>query len=211
MMEYFGAFAISPLFRLQDARRLRSLLSTMETRTITLSNGEPALCVGLVTKEVLLIAQGSLLIQAPNAWEGRTNLGTVQRGEVCAAALAASGERSPVDIIAQENDTVVIAISVEELSKDRELEANLRWIIAGEAVEQTRKVALLRQRSVRDKILYFLTLEQQRHHGKSFWVPLKKKELADLLCVDPSALFRELTKLQEEGIVTVKGNLYTLH
>ena len=209
-MEYYSAFAICPLFSVSDLKRQRAMLELMDICFETFPCNTSILSKGMVTKDVLLVAQGSAALMVSDCKGNRTPMKIVQRGETTGEALAASGQRNPMDIIARENDTVIARIPIREILQNEELERNFVSLLAFRTLDLLRRNAMLTQRSVRDKILFFLSQQKEAHHNATFLLPMSKKELAALLCVDPSALSRELAKLQREGIVEVHKNLYTL-
>ena len=74
------------------------------------------------------------------------------------------------------------------------------------------KLELLSQRSIREKIILFLELEAKKKgkEGGEFLIDLNRNELADYLCVDRSALSRELSKLKMEKIIDYHKNKFKL-
>lgn len=47
--------------------------------------------------------------------------------------------------------------------------------------------------------------------ARSFAIPFDRQQLADYLNVDRSALSNELSKMQKEGLLTVRKNHFTLN
>jgi CRP-like cAMP-binding protein len=68
----------------------------------------------------------------------------------------------------------------------------------------------LSKRSIREKILSYLAFQKEISKTSSFLVPLNRNEMADYLCVDRSAMSRELSKLRDEGIIEYKKNKFNL-
>lgn len=69
---------------------------------------------------------------------------------------------------------------------------------------------VLKKRSIREKIMEFLYLQQSITGEKSFAIPYNREELSEHLGVDRSALSRELSKLRGEGVIEFKKNEFTL-
>ncbi len=70
------------------------------------------------------------------------------------------------------------------------------------------KLNLLSRRSLRERIyLYFYKLAKTQS-GEGVASPLNRTELAEFLCVNRSALSRELFRMQEEGILRIQRNVY---
>ena len=62
--------------------------------------------------------------------------------------------------------------------------------------------------SIREKLLAYLSIQAQAQKSRYFEIPLGRVELAEYLCVDRSALTRELVKMQEEGIIDYDKNIF---
>jgi CRP-like cAMP-binding protein len=71
-----------------------------------------------------------------------------------------------------------------------------------------RKVEVVSKRSIREKVLSYLSLLAQNQESRYVEVPMGRLELAEYLCVDRSALTRELAKMQEEGIIDYDKNIF---
>lgn len=69
-----------------------------------------------------------------------------------------------------------------------------------------RRVDMLTRRSIRSKIVAFLYLQAGIAHDASFEIDMTRQDLADYLCVERSALSREIGKMRSEGLIDcVKG------
>lgn len=65
-------------------------------------------------------------------------------------------------------------------------------------------------RTTREKLLGYLNDQQRRAGTNPFTIPLNRVQLADYLCVDRSAMSRELGRLRDEGILRFKRSLFYL-
>lgn len=71
-------------------------------------------------------------------------------------------------------------------------------------------LSIVSQRSIRDKIVRFLSI-QSRNHGKNeFEIPFSRDELANYLAVDRASLSRMLGCMKKEGIIDFKKNRFVL-
>lgn len=73
-----------------------------------------------------------------------------------------------------------------------------------------KKNEFLSKRSIRDKLASYLLSEAEINGSLTFEIRLNRHELADFLCVDRSALSRELGNLRDEGIVSFNKNSFTI-
>lgn len=94
---------------------------------------------------------------------------------------------------------------------------NLTGLLAIKTRRMLAKVEILSTGALRQRILTCLRLMGQYPHGRretaggySVELPFNKTELAEFLCVNRSALMRELTRMKEEGILTCEGKIYTV-
>ena len=87
---------------------------------------------------------------------------------------------------------------------------NMVKVIAGKNRELMRKIEVVSKRTIRDKLLAYLSLQAQTQDSPYFDIPLGRVELAEYLCVDRSALTRELAKMKEEGILDYDRNSFRL-
>ena len=87
---------------------------------------------------------------------------------------------------------------------------NLFHLVTEKAMSLSERVEVLSQRSIRDKLLAYFSL-QSSHSGGTFTLPFSLSALAEYISTDRSAMMRELKHLREEGRVEVDGRRVTLH
>ena len=64
---------------------------------------------------------------------------------------------------------------------------------------------VLSYRSTREKLLCYFRIRAGEEKSLSFSLPFTLSALAEYLCVDRSAMMRELKKLREAGFLEVSG------
>ncbi len=74
----------------------------------------------------------------------------------------------------------------------------------------TGKVDILSHRSIRGKLMSYFRIQSTKQGKLTFELPFSLLKLANYLCIDRSAMMRELKKLREEGVVEVDGRKVTL-
>ena len=72
------------------------------------------------------------------------------------------------------------------------------------------KINILSCRTIRGRFLTFCTLCLAETNQNSFTLPYSLSEIADYLCVDRSALMRELKKMETENIITRQNRHITI-
>ena len=87
---------------------------------------------------------------------------------------------------------------------------NLFQILSKENIELIQKIENVSQKTIRDKVLTFLSNEAQKNHSNEFDIQFNRQDLADYLNVDRSAMSFELSKLQKEGLIKYNKNHFEL-
>lgn len=86
---------------------------------------------------------------------------------------------------------------------------NLTSRMADQNVFSNLKLRILSQKSLRDRIFVYLGSIQPDEQGVRH-VPFSQTALAEFLCVNRSALSRELGRMQDENLLLIRGSEYTL-
>lgn len=87
---------------------------------------------------------------------------------------------------------------------------NMVRLIARKNRELMRKVEVVSKKTLREKILAYLSIQAQSQGKKQFEIPLGRIEWAEYLCADRSALTRELAKMKEEGLIDYHRNSFKI-
>ena len=72
------------------------------------------------------------------------------------------------------------------------------------------KMDIVIKKTLRDKIMTYLSNEAEAQQSTYFTVPLGRVELADYLLVDRSALTRELNNMRDDGIIDFDRNTFRI-
>ncbi len=83
---------------------------------------------------------------------------------------------------------------------------NILDIMANSNMRQLYKIEILSRKSLRDRIVLYLAFQAKKASDNSFQISLSREELATYLCVDRSALSRELGRMQKEGLIRFHKN-----
>ena len=64
---------------------------------------------------------------------------------------------------------------------------------------------------MREKLLAYLHIQSREQASDDFTIPFNRDELADFLCVNRSALSREITKMVEDGLIETHRKRFILN
>ena len=74
----------------------------------------------------------------------------------------------------------------------------------------SRRIFYTSPKTIRGKLLSYLSAQAIRRGSNTFTIPFNRQELADYLGVDRSALSNELSKMQKEGILETHRSKFVL-
>jgi CRP-like cAMP-binding protein len=72
------------------------------------------------------------------------------------------------------------------------------------------KSEIVSRKTLREKLMAYLSMQSQEAGSKSFIVPIGRVELAEYISADRSAITRELNAMRDEGIIDFKRNSFTI-
>jgi len=93
----------------------------------------------------------------------------------------------------------------------RRLVENLVGILAKKNLTLTRKIDQISKKTIRGKVLAYLSSEAGQQDSNDITVPFNRQQLAEYLAVDRSALSAELSRMQKEGIISYRKNHFVLN
>lgn len=165
-----------------------------------------------------IVLRGNAHIVKEDFWGNRNILTKIGPGEIFAETYAClHSEELGVDVIAAEKSEVLFLniYKVTGMHKAEErfhhiLIRNLLDVLAGKNLMLTSKMGHMTQRSTREKILSYLSEQSRKAHSAQFIIPFDRQQMADYLSVDRSALSKELSKLQKEGLIAYEKNRFTI-
>lgn len=91
---------------------------------------------------------------------------------------------------------------------------NMLQLMSARAVSLSLRVEILSQRSIRNKLYAYFNSEVQNEiqdKQANGVINFSYSDLADYLCVDRSAMMRELKKMRDDGIVQIDGKNFALN
>lgn len=81
---------------------------------------------------------------------------------------------------------------------------NVNRILADRCVRLLYKTDVLSKQSLRQRILTFFNIMGKKSKRDTFFLKMTREQFAQYLCVNRSALSRELSRMQKEGLIELK-------
>ena len=208
-----------PLFAGIAADEFTALLDCLAPVRRSYRGGEHIYRVGDRDIAVGIVLSGSVRVVHEDFWGRRMILTHIPAGDLFAEAFACAGAGSmPFDVVTCGSTEVLLADYDRIMSRcssacafHGRMTANMVRILAQKSVLLAAKMQYLSCRSTRDKLLAFLTSQRDpKQKDKTVEIPFNRQELADYLCVDRSALSRELGLMRKEGLLLFNKNRFTV-
>lgn len=90
------------------------------------------------------------------------------------------------------------------------LHANMLGLLTQQNWQLMKKAEIISRRSVREKVLAFLSAQREYFHSDAFELDMDRQSMADYLYINRSALSRELGWLREEGLIEYHRSKFVL-
>jgi len=198
----------SDMFRGIDAGALPALLDAMRARVVRFAKGETIYRVGDDVLESALVLEGTVIVDASDDEGDDTNMNMLRRGDEFGAYIVLSGSmRSPMHVYAGTRCVIMMydLLAVRDKpvrdGNEAKLVNNTMLIFARKCVYLYQKVRIYGKKRIRGRIrLYLMSLPEV---DGEVTLPMNRTALAAYLGVDRTALAREVTRMQEEGLISV--------
>lgn len=198
-----------PLFIGIDESQLPPLLDCLKMVTRKYRKDEFVFVAGDKATAVGVVLSGGVRILQEDFWGNRTILAHIGPGELFGEAFSCASQNVfPVSAVASEASEImtinyqrIITTCSPACGFHTGLIMNMMRILAEKNIQLTRKLEHLSKRTTREKLLSFLSAQAVLTRNTVIEIPFNKTELAEYLCVDRSALSRELSAMRGEGLI----------
>lgn len=211
------------------------LLQCVGAREKRFARGETVIAEGDRVESIGIVAAGSVRITRTDLDGNRMIIATFGIGSLFGESFACAGiPRAPVSVIA-ETDVSAVFLPFSRLLRTCEaacgfhtrLIENLMRMLARKNLVLNSRIEIAGMRSIREKLKgYVMRLAREQggagtpgnsdspaaavSRAVTVELPFSRGELAEYLCVDRSALSRELGRMREEGLLEIDGRRLTL-
>ena len=218
MKEFFPVLLECPLFQGIRAEDLSGMLGCLQTRLLSLKKGQAVFREGDTTVSIGIVLTGSLLLTREDYDGNRSIVARAAPKEMFGESYALSdGAPLAVTVTAEEDSQVLLLDSrriagccANACSFHNQLIFNLLRIVATKNLVLHQKIQITAQRTTREKLMAYLTVQAKQQGSRSFTIPFDRQGLADYLEVDRSGLSAEISKLRKEGVLTCQKNRFAL-
>ncbi|PHV70715.1 Crp/Fnr family transcriptional regulator [Sporanaerobium hydrogeniformans] len=218
MKRYIQQLQKNDLFKNFNLNNIEIILNCLSAKIVTYNKRERIFLQGDPINFVGIILSGSIRIIKEDI-EGNCNiLAHLGVNDIFAEAFACAGiDECPVTIQALENCEIlfidckrIIRTCHQACTFHSSLIQNILSLISKKNILLNEKIEILSKRTIREKLMAYLNMQIQSTHSKKFSIPYDREGLANYLCIDRSALSRELCNMRNEGVIAFKKNEFEI-
>lgn len=224
MKEIFDIFKIC-LFHGLNENEIESILKKLSARKKQYKKGEYIFHSGDKITNAGIIMSGEVHICREDYWGNLNILNKIGVNGIFGESYALGINTNTANNALAVRDSEIILLNFknifnlqsDEKNSDRKISAcdikfieNLTELLSEKNQTLARKNGYLSQRSIREKILSYLSDEATHKKSSSFEIPFNRQEMADFLSADRSALSAELSKMRNEGLIDFNKNKFKL-
>lgn len=206
----------SKLFQGISDEELNILLDEHGAKTVLCEKNQVLIHQGDCVKNIYVCLEGAFNLESVNLYGEISLISHIPKGGYFGGAFAFSSTPSPADFRAISSAKVLIIPTEKLINKKRLSESeirlirNLTVILANKSTFLITKIQHLTGRSIREKVLSYLTYESSVQEKDFIEIPFNRQELADYLAVDRSALSKELSLMKSNGLIDYQKNKFLL-
>ena len=208
----------SPLFHGIRTEDRRTMLGCIGYHVGTFRKGDIVGFEEENMKYIGIVLSGAVDMVKEDLWGNKTMLVRICRNEVFGETFACGSDNLSVVTFLVSEDAKVLFLPFNRVMHSctmacqfhHRLIENMVRVIADKNRDLMRKVEVVSKRTIREKLLAYLSLQAQTQNSRYFEIPLGRVELAEYLCVDRSALTRELAKMKEDGLIDYDKNCFRI-
>lgn len=219
MEQYITLLKNTTMFLGIKEKEIQSILKCLSARVAHFEKNEYILRNGEQIHSIGMVLAGLALVEQEDFWGNRTILQEIIPGMIFAESYACLSQ-IPIEmnVLASKNTDImffdihnILTVCSSACTFHTRLIQNLLSTIARKNINLTKKIDYMTKKTIRDRLLSYLSTESLKRGSTTFTIPFNRQELADYLSVDRSALSNEISKLQKEGILTCQKNKFHIN
>lgn len=194
---------------------LEKMSKCVNAKKKTIMNGETILSFGSKRKIIGIILSGNADLRKIDIKGFETILENLSKGDIFSEMFIEIND-DPTYLVATK-ETEVLFIDYYHIFNDCKINCLNHKIVVNtiidmlmhKTVQLSNKISILSNRTTREKILSYLQTEAKGN--RKVTINYSLQELADYLCVDRSAMMREIKKLIDEKKIKKEGRTFTIY
>ena len=207
-----------PLFRGLNENEIRELLNPQNTRKRIFEKGETVLYEGEPIRETGIVLSGKVIIELSDAWGNNSVISGVEKGGAFAEAYACVPGSLMLQHVTAYEKSEILFIDIRALLEtdgvknkaQLKLLKNLLTVCASKNLKLSSRMLNITPKTIRARLMSYFSECVKTSGSYKFEIPYDRRQLADYLGVDRSALSAELSKMQKDGLIEYNKNRFKI-
>ena len=210
--------AETDLFRGMSAMDIAHILGCLGSRKNSYKKGQYVFMEGEANPKVGIVLSGKVQAIKQTKNGDLILINQLEVGDIFGLShVCAQIKKLPLSILAVEPSEILF-IELNQLVQTCEkacvfhveMIKNALWILARKNLFLETKMYYISHKTIKERLTTYLDDQAISLNSSEFEIPFNREELAEFLCVDRSALSRELGNMRERGMIEYKKNWFKL-
>ncbi|MEN3004577.1 Crp/Fnr family transcriptional regulator [Dehalobacterium formicoaceticum] len=218
MKAYLDQLFDTPLFQNINPNDAKDLLICLTPTTKSYAKGNYITRSGENIHAIGVVLQGMVQMLKEDVWGNRTILTVMPEKSIFGETFVCSGYYNSTVSFQAAADCTILFLSFDRILHScakactfhHRLIDNVVIMIAQKNIQLMEKIELTSMKTLREKILLYLSLQAQRNNRLYFTIPMSRLEMAEYLGAERSALSRELSRMKKDGLIDYDRNTFRL-
>lgn len=219
MQKYVDMLYDTPLFKNIDPGDMTSLLTCLNPYTKSYKKGNYITHAGDSINFVGVVLSGAVQMLKEDIWGKTSILSIITAKDILGETFVCSRSYNSTVSFRAAAGCKILFLSFDKILHScskacvfhNQLIDNMVTLMAQKNIQLMEKLEIISQKTLREKILVFLSRQAQLNRQFHFTVPMDRLELADYLGADRSALSRELSRMKDEGLIDYNKSTFRLY
>ena len=212
------AFQTHPMFNGISLTSCQTLMNCLGCREKSYKKDQIIPASENSARQIGIVISGCVHTIKEDIWGDRNILVRMRDNDIFGESFACSADqmssvsfqaRSKTDVIMLPFNKVVHNCNNSCVFHHRLIE-NMVGLLAEKNRRLIQKSEIVSRKTLREKLMAYLSMQSQEAGSKSFIVPIGRVELAEYISADRSSITRELNAMRDEGIIDFKRNSFTI-
>lgn len=218
VMDFLAQVKKMHLFENIREEELTPMLQCLGAIHKTFQKSEFIFLEGDKLTQIGVVVKGTVHMLKEDAWGERTILSFIESGELFGESFACGEMNSSCVSFHAATDCEILLLDFRKVfctctlscAFHHRLIENMVAVMAHKNVLLMNKMEIVSKKTIRERLLVWLSQEVQKNGSRRFSSPMGRTDLAAYLCVDRSALSRELANMKRDGLVDFDRDSFDL-
>ena len=214
----FDVLKNSVLFKGINDDELSSLLKCLNAKNKSFKKNEIIIPFENFIDKVGIILSGNVQIIKEDFEGNRIIVAELFESDIFGETFVFAGvKKSPVCVTAS-SDCDILFVDCNKIITNctsaclfhTKLIENMLMLICQKNIMLNSKLDIVSKKSTREKLIAYFEIQIKQNGSLTFKIPFSREELADYICVNRSAMSRELSKMRDEKIIDFNKETFNI-